>query len=433
MKLLEIKVINSLVELYRRTLGSVIVMEWSYLQKSILLHVFTIVLYLSYVLYMYVVLQHPEWYRYINAELFRLFIWKDLFIAMLAATFGLACYVWRTRSWAEQYLPTFSILFYVMAMCSTGYGVGAMGPATGVFLMGTSLVGFALFPRKIILFCTIMSAVTMTVLAYAGVSGWIPYAPMFSNNVMDVKLQSTFYFYSQMYFVAPPAIIILLTTDLVLKQWHDRGREVALLSQLDSLTNLYNRRTVNQHLERLLEMSTESDQISILLLDLDYFKKINDAYGHMAGDSVLREVGHLLQSTMRKNDLAGRFGGEEFIVVLYRSAYEIGMSVAERIRKHIAEISVKTASGQVIKVTSSVGVSTFAPFGMTSIDQILSQADQALYKAKDQGRNQVVHYNHLLDEDYVESLNRSTLNHSYQNKDSEDITQTSQKQVHSTF
>jgi len=396
MKLLEFGIIKNLMTLYQRTLGSVIVMEWSYVQKSILLHAFTVVLYLSYTLYMYVVLQHPEWYRYINVELFRIFIWKDALIALLAATFGLGCYVWRTRSWAERYLPVISIFFYVIAMCSTGYGVGAMGPATGVFLMGTSLVGFALFPRKIILICTILSAVTMTVLAYAGVSGWIPYAPMFPESVLDVQLHSTFYFYSQMYFVAPPAIMILVTTDLVLKQWHERGREVALLSQLDSLTNLYNRRTVNQHLERLLEMSTESDRISILLLDLDYFKQINDLHGHMVGDDVLREVGHLLQSTMRKNDLAGRFGGEEFIVVLYRSAHEIGVSVAERIRQRIAEISVQTRSGQVVQVTTSVGVSTFSPFGMTNIDQILSQADQALYKAKDTGRNRVVHYDCLV-------------------------------------
>ena len=180
-------------------------------------------------------------------------------------------------------------------------------------------------------------------------------------------------------------------------------------------------------------MSTESDQISILLLDLDYFKKINDAYGHIAGDSVLREVGHLLQSTMRKNDLAGRFGGEEFIVVLYRSAYEIGMSVAERIRKRIAEISVQTATGQVIKVTSSVGVSTFAPFGMTSIDQILSQADQALYKAKDQGRDQVVHYNHLLNDHHVEPLHQPTSTSTHQNMNSDDLPRTPSKQLHSTF
>jgi diguanylate cyclase (GGDEF)-like protein len=401
MKLLEFGAIKSLVDVYRRTLGSVIVMEWSYVQKSILLHTFTIVLYLSYILYMSVVLQHPEWYRYINVELFHLFIWKDTLIALFAAALGLGCYFWRTRSWAERYLPIISILFYVLAMCSTGYAVGAMSPATGVFLTGTTLVGFALFPRKIILICTILSAVTMTGLAYAGVSGWIPYAPMFPENILDMKIHSTFYFYSQMYFVAPPAIMILLTTDLVLRQWHKRGREVALLSQLDSLTNLYNRRTVNLHLERLMGMSTESDKISILLLDLDYFKHINDHHGHLVGDNVLREVGHLLQSIMRKNDLAGRFGGEEFIVVLYRSAHEIGMSVAERIRLRITEISVPTRSGQTVNVTTSIGVSTFSPFGMSSIDQILSQADQALYKAKDAGRNRVIHYDCLVSTEHA--------------------------------
>lgn len=399
MKLLELRIKNItdyFSALYQRTLGSVIVMEWNYLQKSVLLHAFTVLLFLSYVVYMAGVLLHPAWHQYIQVDLFRILVWKEALIALLAAILGMACYCLQGRSWALRYLPSVSIIFFAVAMCSTGYEVGAMSPATGIFLMGTSLIGLALFPRFIVLCVTICAAMVMMALAYAGVVGWIPYAPMFSNHIFDPKLSATFYFYSMLYFILPPAAILMLGTDLVLKQWHQRGREVTLLSQLDPLTGLYNRRTINEHLGRLLAMSVEEDQISILILDLDHFKQVNDTYGHMVGDEVLRQVGHVLQSTMRKSDLAGRFGGEEFIIVLYRSASDVGISVAERIRAKIANIRIPICVTERIQVTTSIGIASFSPYGMTCIDHVLSQADQALYKAKHGGRNRVVHYDQLL-------------------------------------
>ncbi len=397
MKLLNVSIKEYIAALYQRTAGTVIVMEWSRVQKSMLVLALMFGLSFFFLFYVFVVTLNPDWQRYINPPMFHLLGELIGLTILLSALLIWACFIWRNNATANQYMPLVVNAFYAVAMCVNGYMLGAMSPATGIFLVGTPLIGLALFPRAIVLPLTILSMIFMVGLAYAGTLGLIPYAPAYSEiSASDLKQYSPFYFYSQLYFMMPPAVIIIILSDVIFKQWHERGHEVTLLSQLDSLTNLYNRRTVNEHLERLLEMSTEADQVSILLLDLDHFKQINDVHGHMVGDNVLRGVGHLLQSTMRKNDLAGRFGGEEFIVVLYRSAYEIGMSVAERIRKKIADISVQGSSGQMVKVTASVGVSTFAPFGMTGIDQILSQADQALYKAKDLGRNQVVHYNHLL-------------------------------------
>lgn len=396
MKLLELKIKENFTELYQRALGTVIVMELSLVQKSMLVLALVFVMSLFFLFYVFVVLLNPQWHSFINIQMFHLLGWQVCAIILLSSMLMWSCFVLRQSQRANQYMPLIVNVFYAISMCLMGYMLGAMSPATGIFMVGTPIIGLALFSRSVVLPITIVSIFTMMYLAYAGTVGLIPYAPIFAElKTVNLTAYSTFCFYSQLYFLVPPSLIIIILSDVILKQWHERGREVTLLSQLDSLTNLYNRRTVNEHLERLLEMSSESDRISILLLDLDYFKHINDTYGHMAGDDVLREVGHLLQSTMRKNDLAGRFGGEEFIVVLYRSAHEIGMSVAERIRARIAEIRVTTPAGQVVQVTASVGVSTFSPFGMTGIDQILSQADQALYTAKDAGRNQVIHYDQL--------------------------------------
>lgn len=396
MKLLDLKIKQYFKNVYLHTLGTVIVMELSLVQKSMLVLLLNITNALFFLFYLLIVLIHSEWHPFINLEMFELLGWQIGVIVLLSAVLLWICFFLQKNSPENQYMPLIVKIFYAASMCVLGYMLGAMSPATGVFMVGTPIIGLVLFSRAIVWPLTIISIVSMTLLAYAGTMGLIPYAPLFAeSNIANLKMYSTFAFYTQAYFLLPPSFIIIVLSDVILKQWHERGREVTLLSQLDSLTNLYNRRTVNEHLERLLEMSTESDRISILLLDLDFFKQINDTYGHMVGDDVLREVGHLLKSTMRKNDLAGRFGGEEFIVVLYRSAHEIGMSVAERIRAHIAEIRVTTPAGKQVQVTASVGVSTFSPFGMTGVDQILSQADQALYTAKDAGRNLVVHYDQL--------------------------------------
>lgn len=396
MKLLEIKIKEYFTELYSRILGTVIVMELSLVQKSMLVLGMVLILSLFFLLYIAVVLLHPEWHAFINIQMFYLLGWQIATIILLSTILMWCCIFLQKNSPDNQYMSLIVTVFFATSICVMSYMLGAMSPATGIFMVGSPIIGLALFARAIILPLTILSMFSMVVLAYAGTVGWIPYAPLFTElTSVHLTTYSTFCFYSQLYFLVPPSLIIIILSDVILKQWHERGREVALLSQLDSLTNLYNRRTVNEHLERLLEMSTESDRISILLLDLDFFKQVNDTYGHMVGDDVLREVGHLLQSIMRKNDLAGRFGGEEFIVVLYRSAHDIGMSVAERIRARIAEIRVATPAGKPVQITVSVGVSTFSPFGMTGIDQILSQADQALYTAKDAGRNQVVHYDQL--------------------------------------
>ena len=396
MKLLELKTTKYFTKLYQRALGTAIVMELSLVQKSMLVLMLVFGLAFFFMFYQIVVLFHPEWYSFIDIQMFHLLGWQVGVIMLLSSILMWICFILRNNARANHYIPLIVNIFYAASMCVMGYMLGAMSPATGIFMVGTPIIGLALFSRSIVLPVTIISMFSMMLLAYAGTMGLIPYAPIFADMVsLHLKSYSTFTFYTQLYFLVPPSLIIIILSDVILKQWHERGREVTLLSQLDSLTNLYNRRTVNEHLERLLEMSTEADRISILLLDLDYFKQVNDTHGHMAGDDVLREVGSVLQSTMRKNDLAGRFGGEEFIVVLYRSAHEIGMSVAERIRMRIAEICVTTPAGKIVQVTASIGVSTFSPFGMNGVDQILSQADQALYTAKDAGRNQVIHYDQL--------------------------------------
>ena len=387
------KVIRYVDNLRKRFLGSSIVMEYTYIQKCLLLLGFQVVIFGTFIFYEAVVLLNPAWRSFINPSLFEQMLWVDIVVVLIAILMMFSCYRFRQSEWANRNAHYFCVFFYAITLCSMGYEVGAMSPTTGIFIIGTPIIGLALFPRRMVLMTTFIAAITMISMAYAGVVGWIPYAPMFvDGGILDFKHHSTFYFYSQMFFMLPPSLIIMITSDVILKQWHKRGNEVALLSQLDSLTGLYNRRTINEHMERLVDNHEGHDRVAILLLDLDFFKAINDTYGHMIGDEVLRTVGQSLQHSMRKHDAAGRFGGEEFIVILSGADREIGMAVAERIRANVEAIRITAGGGEKIHVTTSIGVATCKPTDMARMHTLVMNADQALYQAKHSGRNRVVHF-----------------------------------------
>jgi two-component system cell cycle response regulator len=161
------------------------------------------------------------------------------------------------------------------------------------------------------------------------------------------------------------------------------------LALTDTLTGLYNRRYFEAHLEGTVSRATESGkEVSILMLDLDHFKRINDTHGHAIGDEVLKEVARRISQGVREIDLAARVGGEEFVVVMPDSTDEIGIKVAERLRASVAAgpVQIPAPIGP-ISVTVSVGVASVAP-GETGVSA-LHRADRALYAAKEAGRNKI--------------------------------------------
>jgi diguanylate cyclase (GGDEF)-like protein len=125
------------------------------------------------------------------------------------------------------------------------------------------------------------------------------------------------------------------------------------------------------------------------MLDLDHFKSVNDNYGHLAGDAVLREITKRMQSDVRPYDAVGRYGGEEFLVLLPGCNREVTMSTAERIRKIICVAPIETATGS-LKMTTSIGAVATGDWPQNSPSQILQMADSALYRAKEEGRDRTV-------------------------------------------
>jgi diguanylate cyclase (GGDEF)-like protein/PAS domain S-box-containing protein len=158
----------------------------------------------------------------------------------------------------------------------------------------------------------------------------------------------------------------------------------------DALTGLYNRRYLQEMLEREIRRAVRADQsLGVLILDLDHFKKFNDTYGHEAGDTVLRETATFLAKNVRAEDIVCRFGGEEFVVILPTASLENAKSRAERLRSKLRELTVLHRGQSLGAITMSVGVAAVPEHG-TSPKAVLEAADAALYRAKREGRDRVM-------------------------------------------
>jgi diguanylate cyclase (GGDEF)-like protein len=155
----------------------------------------------------------------------------------------------------------------------------------------------------------------------------------------------------------------------------------------DTLTGVSNRAVILETLRReQFRQEREGGSFGIIMVDLDHFKSVNDTYGHLCGDAVLQETAKIMQASLRPYDVVGRYGGEEFLIVVPRSDAPSAQRVAERIRKAIAAKPIITPAGE-IRVTASFGVAASSDASGTESQHLLQRADDALYRAKQNGRN----------------------------------------------
>jgi diguanylate cyclase (GGDEF)-like protein/PAS domain S-box-containing protein len=166
-------------------------------------------------------------------------------------------------------------------------------------------------------------------------------------------------------------------------------RQLEHLATHDGLTGLKNRRELENKFKAELERAKRYNHcLSVLMTDIDHFKKVNDNYGHLAGDMVLIHFSQVLKKMTRQIDIVGRYGGEEFMIVLPETSQKSAIEVAERLRSYIAEKPIPIQRKQSISITASFGVATYQ-HGEQTTSQLMEAADQALYRAKEQGRNRV--------------------------------------------
>ena len=187
----------------------------------------------------------------------------------------------------------------------------------------------------------------------------------------------------------PILITCLILFEILLSQWRHRERLIQHLSQIDPLTNTFNRRRISQSLEYFHQQDPHNPY-AVVLLDLDHFKNINDQFGHHMGDTVLIAVSQKLGLHLRESDVVGRFGGEEFILILKQSSALKARQIAERCRAAIEDLVIQNEDGRAIRITASFGIALATD--KLKPQQLLDQADKALYAAKASGRNQIKCY-----------------------------------------
>lgn len=371
------------------------ILNWPMAKKCMLILILAFALHALWIGWKVYLHLTPETWQFVNIELIKSENINNIFAMILLIELFVFCWYFRDNYKASTFFSYFSVYCFTLALCREAYLSGLMSPAMGVTLVVTITIGRLLFNRFLIYSAALLGFGSILVMLHLTIEGVLPYAPIFAGDInadnADNMEKLQFWSYSMLLFTLPTMIAGILLLEILLIDWQRRENYVQELSVLDSLTNIYNRRAIGQFLSQLVNKEeTEYPNLNaIILLDLDHFKMINDNFGHSQGDVILIETAKILSANIRKGDLVGRYGGEEFIIILsHIPNTRLAGQVAERCRQQIAELVIMH-EGQKIPITASFGVINF--FDQTSkIDHLFNLADAALYKAKANGRNQVV-------------------------------------------
>ncbi|MDH3342347.1 MAG: GGDEF domain-containing protein [Gammaproteobacteria bacterium] len=191
------------------------------------------------------------------------------------------------------------------------------------------------------------------------------------------------------------------------KKVKERTAEIDLLSKTDKLTSLANRMYLDEQLEREFKRASRHNRdLVFLVFDLDHFKRVNDTHGHLGGDAVLREVGKRLKRSLRQTDFVGRYGGEEFVVILPETPLKDALPIAENLRKLIEDTPVIFEQNE-LQINASIGVADFRPDIHKKFEDIFALSDDALYYSKKNGRNCVTYIDGKKPVIYTKNKNQS--------------------------
>lgn len=366
-----------------------VIINWNPLKRCMLMLLLATGLNILWLVWKSFIIFTPALHIFVDLDLVKLMVWINSFFIMLLSVLIYPCYKLQHHPKAEALLPYFCVACFTLTLLYDGYMIGLMSPATLCGMISVIAVGLVLFSPRLIYSMLIPSIGVIIFLMYGAILGYFPYAPIFDLAAMQYQPYfNAFWLLSMLFFIAPIAISCFVIFDIILHQWREREKTFQRLSQIDPLTLLLNRRSINEY---FLSIKTETQAAEhaccIILMDIDYFKKINDNYGHLKGDEVLTEIAQVLKIHTRAEDLVGRYGGEEFIIIINSSDKNLALQIAERCREAIMQLKIY-AEGTLIPVTASFGIAYWQ--SSSHIEHALHQADVAMYQAKQAGRNLVI-------------------------------------------
>lgn len=297
--------------------------------------------------------------------------------------------VFRRHTKFKNFMGWFIPLFFGLSLMFSAQTIGLYSPAAIGGILTILLIGFVFYKPKIIYSILVIVSIFFIIMCFKISNGTLAYAPLFSDQLNQSDLyKNPFWLRSMIILYVPILIVSAFFFQLLLLQWRRREQKIEMLSQIDGLTNVYNRRYTT---DLIVKLERKDNPIyAMIILDLDFFKKINDQYGHEVGDEVLRQVSNVLKTTVRQHDIVGRLGGEEFILVLPDCDLDQAIEIAERCRQNIQSLEIQLKDEAYIHVTASFGIAE-AKNGML-MNEVSILADRALYQSKEKGRNVVSHY-----------------------------------------
>jgi diguanylate cyclase len=330
----------------------------------------------------------PEW---LNAAVARnLLVFHSVYLAAMLA-FVAAAFRRRRQHSTWSLFEDFIIYSYVAVVFVQSWLSGTHLTGGMLLLMiGAYLTSALADIRKV------MRAFAIVVIGFVALgaiesSGYFRYAPVFAKPPYNADGSPVSGWFAVQILQIAALLMITYVGMIATKRWVERENLFREMSTIDGLTRLTNRRSFIERSESEFERARRADLkgVSCIMIDIDHFKRINDTLGHPAGDAVLVQTAGLLLDSARPYDEVGRYGGEEFAVLLPETTLEVATLVAERLRQKIAEHEIVVGRKKV-RVTASFGVACFPSEGIETINDLLKAADKALYEAKYGGRNRVV-------------------------------------------
>lgn len=306
---------------------------------------------------------------------------------------GLTLVAFKKRQDASDWpLFAYCIAFsYVLIVLALGYSTGTYF-SDGIVLL---LFGFALclplMDLDILSRVYVFAWLGFMLLMLLDFSKSIAFAPLFSDIPYGAESRPFFGWHAIRVAMSLSIFFILFFVTLpTTRRWRDREDLYREMSSTDGLTRLTNRRSfIDRSNAEFSKLQRMPGKLACIMIDLDYFKQVNDTHGHLAGDAVLVRVAEILADNARDYDEVGRYGGEEFAVLLPNTSKEDAAMIAERIRSAIEKDKIDIGELE-LQITASLGVASYPAEGINNINDLLKRADEALYEAKESSRNAVV-------------------------------------------
>jgi diguanylate cyclase (GGDEF)-like protein len=311
-------------------------------------------------------------------------------LATVALLFWLGFYAWTRRFYVRRgtknsRLLVVTITAHIVTGTAVCYALGPYTAVSGLITVAALLLGMVLLERRWLWMAVGGWLLSMSLMHLASKAGVLPFLSLMevSFEQPDIAKVAAERAVAAALIYIPLAVVM----DHLISVWRQDERSLSEAAQFDSLTGAYTRGFAMSVMERaILKAGRDGTPLAVLMLDLDHFKRINDAHGHARGDLVLHQTTRAMQSALRAGDVVGRFGGEEFVVLLPGADLKQAMGAAERCRAAVQKMTIPNAP--YLSVTASVGVAAFPEHG-EALDALLKASDTAMYEAKAKGRNRI--------------------------------------------